>query len=131
MLRNAWRLAAILALFGTLLLGCGGPGPEKAAQSALEATVSGDFKTASEHFCKKMIKEMPAQELIDEISKELKQYTFDFSDLKYEVTEQKGDTATVHVKGAIKAKGPDEEKSDDMDENIAMVRENGEWKVCE
>ncbi|WP_022663478.1 Rv0361 family membrane protein [Paucidesulfovibrio longus] len=131
MLRKAFNLAAVLFLFSALLVGCGGPGPEKAAQSALEATVSGDFKTASDNFCKKMLDEMPPQELIDEIAKELKQYEFDFSGLKYEVVEEKGDSATVHVSGTIKAKGPDDEKTDDMDEKISMVKEDGQWKVCE
>ncbi|MGE4290664.1 MAG: hypothetical protein AB7E32_00515 [Desulfovibrio sp.] len=131
MLRKAMNLAAVLFLFSALLAGCSGPGPEKAAQGALEATVSGDFKTASENFCKKMLDEMPPQELIDEISKELKQYTFDFSGLKYEIVEEKGDSATVHVSGKITAKGPDDEKSDDMDETIALVKEDGKWKVCE
>lgn len=131
MLRKAFNLIAVLLLFSAFLSGCGGPGPEKAAQGALEATVSGDFKTASENFCKKMLEEMPPQELIDEIAKELKQYEFDFSGLKYEVVEEKGDNATVRVSGTIKAKSPEDEKTDDMDETIELVKEDGKWKVCE
>jgi hypothetical protein len=78
-----------------------------------------------------MREDMPPQELIDEISKELKQYEFDFSGLKYEVVEQTDEAATIRVHGTIAAKGPDEEKNDDMDETIEMINEDGHWKVCE
>jgi len=131
MLRNATHLAVILLLFSIVLTGCGGPGPEEAAQNALEATISGDFDTASKFFCNTMREDMPPQELIDEISKELKQYEFDFSGLKYEVVEQTNEAATIRVHGTIAAKGPDEEKNDDMDETIEMINEDGHWKVCE
>lgn len=131
MLRKATHLAAVLFLFSVLLTGCGGTGPEEAAQGALEATISGDFKSATDFFCKSMLEDMPPQELIDEIAKELQQYDFDFSGLKYEVLEQSDNAAKVHVTGSISATGPDDEKNDEMDETISLVKEDGKWKVCE
>ncbi|MEF2144010.1 MAG: DUF4878 domain-containing protein [Desulfovibrionaceae bacterium] len=131
MMRKIVSLAAVLVLFSVLLSGCGGPGPEKTAQAALENTVSGNFDEAFKHFCKKMKDDMPPKELMDEIRKELEQFKFDFSGLKYEVVEEKGDTAKIRVSGTIKAKSESEEKNEDMDETIELIKEDGQWKVCE
>lgn len=134
MLEMKTLLTMLLLMFASfLVVGCSSSqSPEDVAKLAFEATVSADMATAKPFYCEAMQQLFPSQEEMDALQKELNvQFTFDFSGLTYEVTEQTDEATTVTVAGTLVVNSPAGSEKLNYNELIHLVLTDGTWLVCE
>lgn len=124
--------------------GCGGPSVDEAdpgavAQVAAEAWMRSDVDTLIDVSCKRMKQQLEAsrasrEEMADmmrSMGVDMKDVSFDFSEVAFEVTEQEEFAAKVHMSGPLKVSIPGRSlDTAEQDMNISMIQEDGDWKLC-
>jgi hypothetical protein len=133
-------LVIIVLMLGTLMSACGGAaagGPTGAVQAWLDAWTKFDTKAVGDLTCASLKPQIDqAMSLFNsgssgqDLSALKDLFSFDFSKLKFEETSNNGQTATIHVSGSMTVKALGQEQSQDMNEDVQVVNENGGWKVC-
>ena len=130
-----FRAIAIALVLVTLLAACGGGGgsPTGVVKSFFGALAEFDIEKMKDLTCSDFRDEMEEAfgfaEMgdLEELADLMK---FDFSGLRYEVVSESGDEAIVRVHGDMKVEFFGQEQSEPMDEEIPVVKEGGEWKIC-
>jgi hypothetical protein len=126
------RAIAVVLILVILLAACGGGGssPTAAVKGFFQAFAKLDVDKMTALTCSEMAEEM--EETLGVFALFGDGVKIDVSGLKYEVVEESGDRAVVRVTGTMKMSvselGIDE--STEMDEEMPVVKEGGEWKVC-
>ncbi len=123
------------ALLGLTLFACGGGGdsPEVVVEKAMSAMVDMDTDALGDYLCaKSLVEAKQALDMAKAMMPEDQKFEMKLSDMKYEVTEESDDKATVHVTGNVTVTGlGDEDQSEPVDEQMQVIKEDGKWKVCE
>ena len=127
--------AALLGLSLCLsLAACGGGGdsPEGVTEKAMEVMASMDVDSLGDYVCDQVKEQAAAGMAMAKAMMEAQKMTMDLSDMKYEKTSEEGDKATVHVTGTVTIKMAEgEDQTDAIDENVQVIKVDGQWKVCE
>jgi hypothetical protein len=109
------------------------PSPADAARDFWQALAELDVDRMKELTCAAYQEEMEAAFGFAELGdlEELRDILeIDVSDLQFAVVSESGDDAVVRVYGTLKMSFLGQEESEQMDEEIELVMEHGEWKVC-
>jgi hypothetical protein len=132
---KSFRVVAVVLILVTLVAACGGDGgsPTAVVRDFWQALAKLDVDKMKDLTCSAYQEEMEAAfgfaELGD-LSELADVLEIDVSGLKYEVVSETGDAAVVRVYGALKMSFLGQEQSEQMDEEIDVVKEGGQWKVC-
>lgn len=109
------------------------PGPEAAAEQWLDATIEQDGNRAGRLICDDVRLGQNAGGVVlaalGFVTGDM--LDIDLGDVSYETTAQDGDTATVRITGEWRVGAAGLSVPNDIDESLTMVREDGEWKVCD
>ena len=137
------RLAVVLVVIfvlSALLTACGGGGgggsPAAAAKSFYDALTQLDFAKLKDLTCEAQ------KATMDETAKAMgaggdmaalkDMFKIDTSGLKFEEKSVSGSNAVVVVSGKMKVQAFGESKEEDVNnQEIPMVNEGGQWKVCD
>ena len=133
-------VVALVLVLSVLLSACGGgaaAGPAGAIQTYLSAVSNFDFKAAGDLSCAAQKDTMnQAFALFNSAGtggdpSSLKSlFKFDFSGLKFAESSNDGKSAVVHMSGTMKVSAFGQDQSTDMNQDIPVVNEGGQWKVC-
>ena len=134
-------VVVVVLVMSGLLSACGGSGaaggPVGAVQGWLAAWTKFDSTAIGELTCADLKPQIDeALSLFNsgssgqDLSALKDLFSFDFSKLTFEEKSNDGKTATVHVAGAMSVKALGQEQSQDMNEDVQVVNEGGNWKVC-
>lgn len=134
---TATLLALVLA---TAAVACddAGSGPAGAAKEWLVATLEQDGNRAARLVCDSMQGDQMVAATVfaafEVIGTNLLGVglgtDFDLDDLDFKTTSERGDRATVHVSGDVLISVLGVSQPTDIDDYIEMVKEDGQWKVC-
>lgn len=131
-------VVAVVLIVSVLLSACGGApaGPAGAIQGWLTAFTKFDFKAVTDMTCAAQ-KDQVNQALSffsgssgADLSSLSSLFSFDFSKLTFQEKSNDGKTAVIHVGGQMITKVFGQDQSQDMDEDLQVVNEGGQWKVC-
>jgi len=128
-MKRAW---SVLTVFLVVLMGaCGGGDglPDQAAEQWFEALTKGDENALKDLTCTAQRESVTG--VTGLLASAGEGTILDLSGLSFKTTEQGGDTATVQVTGQMKITFLGQELNEGIDEAISMVKEDGQWKVCE
>jgi hypothetical protein len=130
-----FRTIAIVLVLVTLLAACGGGGgsPVGVVKDFWKALTKFDIDKMKELTCSEYRSEMEEAfgfAEMGDLSELADLMEFDVSGLKYEVVSESGDNAVVRVYGELKVTFFGQSESEQMDEEIPVVKEGGQWKVC-
>jgi hypothetical protein len=132
----------VLIVLSALLTACGGGGlgggagqASAAAKSFFDAFAQLDFTKLKDMTCEaqkagidQAMQMMSGGGNLDQLKEMLK---IDTSGLKFEEKSVSGDNATVVVSGKLKLEALGQAQDQDINnEELPMVREGGQWKVC-
>lgn len=121
---------ALLVMTVGVSMGCGGGGggsgmtPTEVADAYMQATVNLDVEAAWNLMSKADQESTTKEEMADSVSEEMKAL-----ELSYVLGEEtiEGDTATVEV--TLTVTDPASGQSEEVTDNLDLVKEDGEWKV--
>ena len=120
-----------------LLAACGGGGGPAidATRAWLQALSEFNFDQVMNLTCAdKQVRSDIQQRLapFNDISKAVTSLNgkFDFSGLKFEEKSNNGQTAMVHLSGSLALTALGQSQSLELNEEIQVVNEGGDWKVC-
>jgi len=120
---------AVLAITVGASLGCGGGGsgksPKQVADEYMRATVNLDVDTAWELMSEADQQSITKEQMLEMVGTELENL-----EMSYVLGEESidGDTATVEVTLSVTEKTSGQ--TQEMTDNLNLVKENGEWKVA-
>ena len=138
MLRKRFTRFMLWAGVGLLFLSAcsaGGSPPLDATRSWLQALADLNFKQVMELTCAnpqaRTQVELRLDPLIDmQETLQALQGKFDFSGLKFEELSNNGRTAIVRLSGKMFLQALGQEQALDIYEEITVVKESDQWKVC-
>lgn len=130
-------LSIVLALT-VLLSACGGgaaAGPIGPVQAYLNAIGKFDLKAALELTCTSQKEAVSAALSFltgtgGDFSALANLYSFDFSKMTFQESNNDGKTATIHLGGVLTVKALGLEQTQNMNQDLPVVNEGGLWKVC-
>jgi hypothetical protein len=130
-------LSLVLALT-VLLSACGGAaaaGPIGPVQAYLNAIGKFDVKAALELTCTAQKEAVGAALSFltgsgNDLSALANLYSFDFSKITFQESNNDGKTATVHLGGVVTLRALGLEQTQNMNQDLPIVNEGGQWKVC-
>lgn len=121
------KTISALALIAALLLtGCSGPPPAEVVQAYMQALSAFDAEGMAAQACPVL-----SQSIIDE-SEQIdiamdSGMVIQVDGLSYETVAENEENAVVRILGIVSWAGVDE----DVDEDLALVLVEGDWKLCE
>lgn len=118
-----------------VLAACSGSGPSNAAKEWIEASVEGDGTTALKLTCEQYKSNVQTSGFLSAglglmFNIDMQDTAVDLSDLEFKVVEESGDAATVHVEGEMIVSLLGAAMPQQLDMDIKMVKEDGDWKFC-
>jgi len=129
------RLCILAFLLLAAVTACAGGGPTRVAKEWFGAISSADGATALKFTCDQYRDEVQMAGILTAAFGLLggidpQSAGADMSDLDFEVTSKGDDSATVHVGGEIIVSLLGAAMVQEVDMNLEMIKEDGDWKVC-
>ncbi len=135
-----WKNRTLCAIItaGLFLTACGGgaaSGPVGAVQAYLNAIGKFDVKAALELTCTAQKEAVSAALSFltgtgSDLSALANLYSFDFSQLTFQESNNDGKTATLHLGGVLTLRALGLAQTQNMNQDVPVVNEGGQWKVC-
>jgi hypothetical protein len=134
-----WKNLTLCAIItaGLWLTACGGgaaSGPVSAVQAYLNAVGKFDMKAALDVTCASQKDAVSAAlSFLTGTGSDLSAlagYSFDFSQLTFQESNNDGKSATLHLGGVLTLKALGLEQTQNMNQDVPVVNEAGQWKVC-
>lgn len=127
-------LVLAAALLGLTLFACGGgsDSPTSVVEKAMQAMVEMDADALGDYLCKDTLEEATEALAMAKAMMQEQKIKMSLTDMKYDLVKEEGDKALVHVTGTVSVTGlGDEAQVDSVDEEMEVVKIDGQWMVCE
>jgi hypothetical protein len=130
------RFFVLVLVLVVLLSACGASGPASVARDWYKAVATSDGGTALKLTCRAYREEVQMSSFFMAglglfTGFDLQGVKVDMSDLKFTVTSQSSDAATVHVEGEVIMSLLGAPMADYVDEDMELIVEDGAWRVCD
>jgi hypothetical protein len=135
-----WKNLTLCAIItaGLWLTACGGgaaSGPVGAVQAYLNAIGKLDVKAALDLTCTSQKEAVSAALSFltgtgSDFSALANLYSFDFSKITFQESNNDGKSATLHLGGVLTLKALGLEQTQNMNQDVPVVNEAGQWKIC-